>query len=262
MTSSSSPIAAAAAPSECRARRNPRLGSCSHGTGPCPASPPDAVGRGRGGSRSAHRRTPSPDRRPALTRPSRPRPRSRRGNLAATCFGSAPSRRAWAASSFSGRCVGGGVRLLSKFSCLMPPSSRLTRPARARIALQPARPVRSRSVPSSAHGLRRRVSARNRAEPSPATGPSLRPQGVPHRASLRPHRAEPSPATGPSLRPQPGRAFARNRAEPSPATRPRTARRPRLRVLYNSPPTGHIDPTSHSRLLSARAQLPRPRTYH
>ena len=37
--SSSSPIAAAAAPSRYNARRNPWFGWCSHGTGPCPRQP-------------------------------------------------------------------------------------------------------------------------------------------------------------------------------------------------------------------------------
>ena len=37
--SSASPIASAARASTCRQRRKPRLGSCDHGTGPCPFQP-------------------------------------------------------------------------------------------------------------------------------------------------------------------------------------------------------------------------------
>ena len=42
--SSSSPIRPAATPSACSARRNPRFGSCSQGTGPCPFQPLPAQG--------------------------------------------------------------------------------------------------------------------------------------------------------------------------------------------------------------------------
>ena len=79
--SSSSPIAAAARAERVQARRKPRLGSCSHGTGPWPFQPAAAqlvqaaVVAGPGVGVATRRRAL----RRRRVRPARPRPRSRRG---------------------------------------------------------------------------------------------------------------------------------------------------------------------------------------
>ena len=105
--SSSSPIAPAARESAASARRNPRLGSCSHGTGPARASRSGAARRGRGGSRCGRRRTPRRrGRRPGRPRRARPTPARTPGGPRRPRRG--PRRRPAArAAGSSGRWVGG-----------------------------------------------------------------------------------------------------------------------------------------------------------